>query len=135
MIFPVVRIGALADLPPEAGPAWREWLSVAEVDYCVGFQRATEHLAARMLAKWAVAGVLGWRDQIPWLDISIVRDPAGPPSVRLSGDAECWRQERHVVVPGVSLTHAGGYAAALAWLPADRAKLAEDGVGAGDGPS
>lgn len=115
---PVVEVAALGDLPPEADPVWREWLSAEEFAYCAGRLRVSEHLVARILAKRAVAGALGWRGPIPWRELTVVRDEAGAPSVRLAGSLERWRTERELPVPLVSLTHAGGYAAALAWLPA-----------------
>ena len=56
--------------------------------------------------------------EVPWDDIRIHREASGRPEVRLRGALAAWRHGRRLPVPGVSLSHAAGYAAALAWLPA-----------------
>lgn len=112
-----VEVGALSDLPHAGDAWWAERLVSSELAHCLGFARAGEHLAARLLAKRAVARALGWTAATPWHHIVIVRGAAAAPVAALSGDVEAWRRSRRLPVPGVSLTHAGGYAAALAWLP------------------
>jgi phosphopantetheinyl transferase (holo-ACP synthase) len=52
-----------------------------------------------------------------WSDVTIRREPSGRPTVAVSDRLDRWRESRGLAVPGVSLTHAGGHAAALAWLP------------------
>lgn len=59
----------------------------AELNYCCG---RAESLAARFAAKEAIAKALGtgaWRDGIRWIDLEIVSDARGAPSVRLHGEA------------------------------------------------
>jgi holo-[acyl-carrier protein] synthase len=98
-----VAFAPVADVP-------RVELDPAEIAYCTGLRRADEHLAARVLARHAVAAALGWPGEPPWRDIAIRREASGRPYAVLSGAlAGC-------PVPGVSLSHAGGHAAALAWL-------------------
>ena len=61
-----------------------------EIAYCeASRRRSAEHFAARFAAKEAVLKALGtgWRDGIAWTDIEVRRDPAGAPSIRLSGEA------------------------------------------------
>lgn len=111
---------ALATLPAADDPAWRSWLRPAELAYGVGRRRAAEHLAARWLAKQVIARVLGWPGEVPWLDIEIVRAVQRPPLVVLRGELAAWHRAGELAVPGVSLTHAGGHAAALAWPGAQR---------------
>jgi len=109
----------VADLPP-AGPQWRAWLTDAEMRYCLGFQRAAEHGAARLAAKRAASRALGWpvaRLDVPWSDVEVTREAGQPPRVTLCGALEAWQHEAGLPVPATSLTHAAGYAAALAWLP------------------
>jgi holo-[acyl-carrier protein] synthase len=111
----VAPVGAM---PDPSDPRWREWLTAAERAYCAGLQRAGEHLAARVLAKRAAARAIGWPGvDVPWEGIEVLREPLHPPQVYLTGAVEQWREECGVPVPGVSLSHAAGYAAAVAWLP------------------
>ena len=97
--------------------AWRQLVSHAELVYCQGFARAGEHLAVRVAAKQAIVEVLEWPGPVPWLQIEILRTPASAPVVSLTGSIERWCRQAGLPVPQVSLSHAAGYAAALAWLP------------------
>ncbi|QIS11597.1 hypothetical protein [Nocardia arthritidis] len=105
------EICSLADLPGRADPLWREWLTAAELAYCNGFRRVEEHLAVRLLAKRAAARALD-RTEVPWTDLAVLRSPDGPPRLVARGELDR--------VPGISLTHAGGHAAAIAWLTGER---------------
>jgi phosphopantetheinyl transferase (holo-ACP synthase) len=104
-------------LPEPGTDVWRDRLHAAEIAYCTGLRLAGEHLAARFAARRAVARAMDWPGNPRWRDIAIRREPSGRPVVALSGALAAWRQERGLVVPGVSLTHAAGHGAALAWLP------------------
>ncbi len=89
----------------------------AEIAYARGRGRgAAESLAARFAAKEAVAKALGAPSGIGWHDVEIL--PAEPgckgPSVRLYGVAAAAARSRGVDRVLVSLTHAGGVAAAVA---------------------
>ena len=106
-------------IPPD-GAAVRDWatfLTSAERGYAGSRLRADEHIAARIAARQAVLDVLGWETQPPWRSIEVVRGPAGEPRVSLGGEVEELRRTRGLPVPGVSLSHAAGFAAAVAWLP------------------
>lgn len=98
-------------------PDWRQLVSPAELAYCLDLELVGEHMAARVAAKRAIAEALRWPGPVPWSGIEILRIPPGRPAVRLSGAVERWRHQLRLPVPRVSLSHAGGYAAALAWLP------------------
>jgi holo-[acyl-carrier protein] synthase len=110
-------IAALTDLPPPGDPIWREWLTVAERAYCGSLQHVSDHLAVRALAKRVAAEALEWPGEVPWQAVEIRRQPAGGPAVELAERLDRWRRERGLPAPGVSLTHAAGHAAAIAWLP------------------
>ncbi|MEU4602581.1 hypothetical protein AB0F43_06350 [Kribbella sp. NPDC023972] len=99
-------------------------MSPAELAYCSGLARAGEHLAARVAAKYAVAEALQWPGPVPWKEIEILRTPPSAPVVLLAGAIERWRRQANLVVPRVSLSHAAGYAVALAWLPVRRDEAA-----------
>jgi phosphopantetheinyl transferase (holo-ACP synthase) len=119
-----LAIGAVADAPPPTDPIWRDWLTAAELAYSRSLERVAEHLVVRLLAKRAVIAALGWPGDVPWHAVEIRRQPPGPPWVELTGPLDAWRRERRLPVPGVSLTHAAGHAAALAWLPGRPARAA-----------
>lgn len=101
-------------------PGWRQLVSPAELAYCLDLGLVGEHVAARVVAKRAIAEALRWPGPVPWSGIEILRMPPGGPTVRLSGAVERWRRRMRLPVPRVSLSHAAGYAAALAWLPGGR---------------
>ncbi|WP_433003855.1 hypothetical protein [Kribbella sp. CA-294648] len=103
-----------------AEPSWSQLVSPAELAYCLDLELVGEHVAARVAAKRAIAEALRWPGPVPWSSIEILRTPPGRPAVRLSGEVEQWRRQLGLPVPRVSLSHAAGYAAALAWLPARR---------------
>jgi phosphopantetheinyl transferase (holo-ACP synthase) len=111
-------IGPTAPDPGDA--AWSAWLTDAERAYAAGRRRAAEHLAARRLAKLAALRALGWPGEPPWSDLAVDRPGGGRPVLRLGGDLASWCAGRGLGAPGVSLTHAAGHAAALAWPAGDR---------------
>ena len=125
-----IRLLGVAELPSVGNPCWAELLSPTELAFCTGLVRVTDHLAARVAGKQAVRAVLnlppqGWSGRDPARagvlrthDVEIRRVPGSAPQVVLGGNAERWRQAQGLAPPGVSLSHAAGYAAALAWLPA-----------------
>jgi phosphopantetheinyl transferase (holo-ACP synthase) len=110
-----LAVAPVSALPPPESADWRYRLAPAELAYCFGLRRAAEHLAARALARHAVAAALGC-GEVPWRDIAVRRAPSGQPAVLLSDRLDEWRRRRGIGVPGVSLSHAAGHAAALAWL-------------------
>jgi holo-[acyl-carrier protein] synthase len=114
LFLDLVRIG---DLPPGDDQRWAQWLSAGELAVCRALARAPEHQAARLAAKRALGTALAAGPDTPWADIEVGRQPFGPPRVLLRG-AVAVEARRRCVRPQVSLTHAAGYAAALAWLPA-----------------
>ena len=118
----VAPVGAL---PPPESLSWRDRLDPAELAYCLGLRRAAEHLAARALARRAVAAALDWPEAsrpnvTSWRDVTVRREPSGRPVVLLSERLDRWRRRRGLETPGISLSHAAGHAAALAWLGDER---------------
>ena len=69
----------------------------------------------RMMARRAIAAALAGPDRGG--PRTGGRMPPGRPAVRSSGEVEDWRREPGLPVRGISLSHAAGFAAALAWLP------------------
>jgi phosphopantetheinyl transferase (holo-ACP synthase) len=113
-----LEVAPVHALPPPADPRWRDWLEPAELAYCTGLRRAGEHLAARVAGRRAVLAALGLPSGASlWPDVRIRRAPSGRPTVAVSERLDRWRESRGLAVPDVSLSHAAGHAAALAWVP------------------
>lgn len=57
-----------------------------EQEYCLKYKAAERHFAGRFAAKEAIAKALGtgMGDKVSWLDIEIVNDATGAPTVILS---------------------------------------------------
>ncbi len=90
--------------------------TAAERAYCLEKTRPAESLAARFAAKEATSKALGAPRGIGWHHVEILpaNRGASAPGVRLSGVAERVAGERGVGHVLLSLTHAGGVAAAMA---------------------
>lgn len=77
----------------------------AELRYCGA---RVESLAARFAAKEAIAKALGtgaWRDGIRWVDLEIVSDARGAPTVQLHGAAARRAEAMGLNEWSVSLSH------------------------------
>ncbi|ANP52259.1 phosphopantetheinyl transferase (holo-ACP synthase) [Streptomyces griseochromogenes] len=110
-------------VPTPYDPLWGHWLTPAEISFSHGFRRACEHLAARKAAKEAVARLLGCpADPRTWHAMEVHRVPGTAPTMALHGAPAQRLQNLRLPQPGISLTHANGYAAALAWFPARSAE-------------
>lgn len=92
--------------------------TAAERAYCEAKRQPAQFYAARFAAKEAVAKAFGTGigAEIGWLDIEVVRDESGAPSIRLSGRGAELATRRSVGGILLSLTHTGGLAAATAVL-------------------
>ena len=86
--------------------------SDGELAYAAAHARPGQHLAARFCAKEAVTKALGL-DLLRPLEIEVVRDAAGRPSVALGGAAAARAQELGATVL-VTLTHTAVTAGAVA---------------------
>ena len=92
-----------------AAPAHKRFMerlyTEAELRHCRG---RVESLAARFAAKEAIAKALGtgaWRDGIRWIDLEVVSDARGAPSVQLHGAAARRAQSLGLSNWSVSLSH------------------------------
>jgi holo-[acyl-carrier protein] synthase len=88
----------------------------AELAYCLGRKRETEHLAGRFAAKEAVLKVLGtgWRNGIKWTDVEVVNEPSGEPRVRLYDECKRLADERGLAKVLISISHIDTHAIASA---------------------
>jgi holo-[acyl-carrier protein] synthase len=84
-------------------------------------RRDPARLAARFAAKEATMKALGRDDEgIAWRSIEVRRDPAGRPSIQLSGAAAELAVTRGVTSLAVSLTHERRHAVAVVVAEVDR---------------
>jgi len=78
-----------------------------EQEYCLRKRNSGESLAARFAAKEAAAKALGtgMSQGVNWLEIEVVREPSGRPTLRFHGRAAERAQRMGVVHSSLSLTH------------------------------
>jgi holo-[acyl-carrier protein] synthase len=78
-----------------------------EIAYCERFKKRAERYAARFAAKEAGMKALGtgWRHGIRWVDLEVVRQPGGRPTLVFSGEAARIAERLGVRHVALSLTH------------------------------
>jgi holo-[acyl-carrier protein] synthase len=77
-----------------------------------------EHLAGLLAAKEAAFKALGtgWNEGVGWKDVIVERDGSGAPSLRVAGGAARRMRLLGAARAHLSITHAGGVAAAVVVL-------------------
>lgn len=97
------------------GPAFLARLfTPAEILYCQRHRHSAERFAGRFAAKEAAMKALGtgWARGVRWVDIEVVREPSGKPTLKLAGAAREIAASlgvKHIVV---TITHDGNTALA-----------------------
>jgi len=88
--------------------------TASEIDYCESYRNRFERYAGRFAAKEAAMKALGtgWRRGVRWVDIEIVREPSGKPTLRLSGEAANYAAKLGVRNIALSITHSADTALA-----------------------
>ena len=86
----------------------------AEQAYCLKKRNAAESLAARFAAKEAGAKALGtgMSHGVTWVEIEVVREPGGRPTLRFHGRAAERARRLNVRQAALSLTHSAKLAVA-----------------------
>ena len=86
----------------------------AEQAYCLQKRNAAESLAARFAAKEAGAKALGtgMSHGVTWVEIEVVREPGGRPTLRFHGRAAEMARRLNVRRAALSLSHSGNLAVA-----------------------
>jgi holo-[acyl-carrier protein] synthase len=81
--------------------------TAAEQAYCLRKRNAAESLAARFAAKEAGAKALGTgiSHGVSWLEIEVVREPGGRPTIRFHGRAAQIAGSMGISHVALSLTH------------------------------
>jgi holo-[acyl-carrier protein] synthase len=78
-----------------------------EIAYCEGFRNKFERYAGRFAAKEAAMKALGtgWRRGVRWVDVEVVRERSGRPTMQLGGEAEKVAKQLGVKRIALSITH------------------------------
>ena len=104
-IAEVPRIKAAIERHGE--PFLRRIFTPSEVAYCERFKNKFERYAGRFAAKEATMKALGtgWNRGVRWVDLEIVREPSGRPTIALAGEASKIAAHLGVKRISVSITH------------------------------
>jgi holo-[acyl-carrier protein] synthase len=86
----------------------------SEILYCEKHRNRAERFAGRFAAKEAAMKALGtgWARGVRWLDIEVVREPSGKPTLKLSGATRAIADGLGVKNIAVTITHDGNTALA-----------------------
>ena len=87
----------------------------AEIAYCQTHRHRAERFAGRFAAKEAAMKALGtgWTRGVRWIDIEVVREPSGKPTLRLAGAACEIASGLGVKHIALTISHDGNTALAL----------------------
>jgi holo-[acyl-carrier protein] synthase len=96
--------------------------TAAEQAYCGRKRNAAESYAARFAAKEAGAKALGTgiSHGVSWLEIEVVREPSGRPTIAFRGRAAEIGRRLRVAHAALSITHTGSLAMASVVLEDER---------------
>ena len=88
--------------------------TATEQAYCLRKRNSAESFAARFAAKEAGAKALGTGISygVSWLEIEVVREPSGRPTLRFHGRAAQFAERLGVVRTALSITHTADLAMA-----------------------
>jgi len=86
-----------------------------EIAYCRSKKNAAESFAARFAAKEAGAKALGTgiSQGVSWLELEVVREPSGKPSLQLTGRASHRARHLGMATISLSITHSKDIALAV----------------------
>jgi holo-[acyl-carrier protein] synthase len=85
----------------------RRIFTPAEIAYCERFKNKFERYAGRFAAKEAAMKALGtgWRGGVRWVDLEVVREASGRPTMAISGQARKIAERLGVNRIVLSITH------------------------------
>ena len=86
----------------------------SEIAYCEKHRNRAERFAGRFAAKEAAMKALGtgWSHGVRWVDIEVVREPSGKPTLKLSGRTQEIAGRLGVKTISLTITHSGNAALA-----------------------
>src|SRR5246127_3897738 len=101
----VKRIGAVIEAQRER--FLRRVYTLDEVAYCEQFKNRYERYAGRFAAKEAAMKALGtgWSRGVRWVDVEVVREKGGRPTMKLAGEAAHIAERLKVKNIVLSITH------------------------------
>ena len=96
-------------------PLLERLFTPSEIAYCEKHRHRAERFAGRFAAKEAAMKALGtgWSRGGRWVDIEVVREPSGKPTLKLSGAACAIATSLGVKKIALTITHTGNTALAL----------------------
>ena len=96
-------------------PLLERLFTPSEIAYCEKHRHRAERFAGRFAAKEAAMKALGtgWARGVRWVDIEVVREPSGKPTLKLSGAACAIATSLGVKKIALTITHTGNTALAL----------------------
>jgi holo-[acyl-carrier protein] synthase len=88
--------------------------TAAEIAYCEKHRNRAERFAGRFAAKEAAMKALGtgWARGVRWVDIEVVREPSGKPTLKFSGATREIADRLGVTNIALTITHSGNTALA-----------------------
>jgi holo-[acyl-carrier protein] synthase len=103
-----------AAIERRGAPFLRRVFTPTEIEYCERFKNKFERYAGRFAAKEATMKALGtgWSRGVRWVDIEVVREQSGRPTIALSGEAGNIAARLGVKHISLSITHTAGEALA-----------------------
>ena len=113
--FDVTDIPRVAEVFERYGDRFlRRIFTEGEIAYCTRRRNPVPHLAGRFAAKEAAMKALGTGHSrgVLWKDIEVVRQPGGPPQLRLHGGAAARAERMNVRNSWLTITHAESLAMA-----------------------
>ena len=111
-IAEVKRIAAVIESQKER--FLRRVYTLEEVAYCEQFRNRYERYAGRFAAKEAAMKALGtgWSNGVRWVDLEVVRERGGRPTLSLKGEAKKIADALGVKNIAMSITHTADQAIA-----------------------
>jgi holo-[acyl-carrier protein] synthase len=84
----------------------------SEISYCERHRNRAERFAGRFAAKEAAMKALGtgWARGVRWVDIEVIREPSGKPTLKLAGASRRIADSLGVKNIVVTITHDGNTA-------------------------
>lgn len=104
-IVEVKRIAAIIESQKER--FLRRVYTLDEVAYCEQFKNRYERYAGRFAVKEAAMKALGtgWSRGVRWVDLEVVRQPSGRPTLIIKGEAKKIADRLGVKSIAISITH------------------------------
>src|SRR6202051_1337450 len=118
----LVEIGRIQQSVERFGQRFLDRIyTAAEKAYCLRKRNSAESLAARFAAKEAGAKALGTgiSHGVNWLEVEVVREPGGRPTIAFHGRAREMAERVGAKSAALSLTHTGTLAMASVVLEGD----------------